>query len=111
MNALTALRGYLARFRARCEAMAWHGAAIHAENCADITAEAIAESNAAAQRAYSAEQADREAARLLALAQAPQSDGGAHITPREAAPILRLVQASAERDHDLSETLTVSASA
>lgn len=57
--------------------------------------------------AYKSEVYDREALRLMDEAQAPDSDGGEMITPREAKAIRTFTLKSAELDHNAAELATV----
>ena len=102
---LTELRGHLRSWIADLRRRRDYGNLVDAEATDDIAVELAASHTAAAQHAHAAEVNDRAAARLLAAALDPRSDGGAMITPREAAPIKRLILRSAEADHDITEQL------
>ena len=97
----TFLRSFVTERRARRD----FAAVNDGEALTAIVADAEAEQGRAATHAYTAEQADLEAARLLAAAQDPASEGGRNITPREAAPIVRHITNSARHDHQACQIL------
>lgn len=78
------------------------------EECAiigaeDIVKDDIARWSSVEQKAHADEVADREALRLLDVAQSPNSDGGCLITLQEAAAIRSNVARSAELAHDVGD--------
>ncbi len=105
MGFITELRSHLTGLAGSLRSRRAYGDQLKAEVGVDIVDDlAVAQAKVGAV-AHRAETNDREAARLLDAAQAPDSDGGRAITPREAAPIQRLILRSAEADHDITESL------
>jgi TorA maturation chaperone TorD len=104
MNPLAELRAYLASFAARCRAARWLGALFHCGVIEKIVADVAQTEADAAQLNYSAEQEDREAAKIVRAALA---DG--KVTPDELPSLrraVRLIDASAAHDRAASELLT-----
>ena len=102
---LAELRDHLATFCATLRTRRDYPGLLQAEIAQDIIADATAQQGRAGALAYTAEQADLEADRLLTAAQQPDSDGGPAITPHEAGPILRHIRRSATADHRITEVL------
>lgn len=100
---LAELRGHLAAMIADFRRLRNFGAILKTEVAEDITADAAAEQGRVGRLAYTAEQSDLEAARLL---RETLADG--HLAAEEI-PALRLalrhVNRSAARDHQITETL------
>jgi hypothetical protein len=102
--------GYLSELRSRLTAFAealrgrrQHGDQLEAEVCLDVVADAAAAQARAGERAYTAEQADLEAARLLS-----ESLADGRITAEEIPCLrsaLRHVNRSAQADHQITEVL------
>lgn len=69
----------------------------------EIVADVATDQQERARKAYEAEHYDREALKALTAAQAPDSDGGVNITPKEAQLIAAPIGRSADIDHNLSE--------
>jgi hypothetical protein len=105
MNFLNELQRHIATVRDSLRARRLHGDQLQVEVVQDITLDLAIVQGRAGELAYTAEQADLEAARLLKLAQEPDSEGGVLITPREARPIFRHITRSAQRDHQITEAL------
>lgn len=103
MPYLVELRTRLKDFAQALRLRRAHGDQLEAEVCLDVTADAIAQQSRARAFAHSAQVHDEEAARLLKAALLPTSPGGPTITPREAAPILRLINRSADADRRAGE--------
>lgn len=104
MSATTELRSYLGTFAARCRAARWLGALFHVGVVSDIAAEVAETTEAAARISYTAEQEDREAAKLL---RGVLADG--KVTPDEIPALkraARLVNASAEHGRAAHTMLT-----
>jgi hypothetical protein len=100
---LRELRGRLAAFAQSLRFRRQHGDQLEAEVCLDIVTDADRSAATAARRAYTAEQADIEAQRLIRVALSPRSPGGAAITRAEARPILRNIRNSARHTHAIVE--------
>lgn len=100
---LAELRGHLAAMIADFRRLRNFGAILKTEVAEDITADAVAQQGRVGRLAYTAEQSDLEAARLL---RGVLSDR--HLTDADLPAIrtaLRHVNRSAERDHQITETL------
>lgn len=95
----------LGRFSSRCRSARWFGALFHVGVCQDITEDIKAHEESVRQDAFKAETYDNEAIRLMDEAMAPDSDGGAAITPKEAVRIKAMVHRSMTIDHDVTERL------
>lgn len=105
MPFLRELSSHLAGFKARLRQRRQFGDVLQVEVAEDVVVDAATEQGRVGQLAHSAQVHDEEAARLLRAAQDPASEGGRNITPREAAPIFRCVNRSAEKDRAISEAL------
>lgn len=77
------------------------------ESAEEVVETAVRHERGIAASAYKAETYSREALKLMDAAQAPDSDGGENITPREAQAIRVLEAKSAEIDHDISDAAAV----
>jgi hypothetical protein len=102
---LSELCAHLATFKASLRRRRAFGDVLQVEVAEDIHADVAAEQGRVGRLAYTAEQADLEAARLLKQAQQPTSEGGVLITPTEARPIFRHISSSAARDRQITEAL------
>lgn len=104
MKPVAELRTYLTGFAARCRAARWYGALFHVGVVEKIAEDVATTETAAAQLNYTAEQEDREAAKLV---RAVLADGKVTVaelpTLRRAA---RLIDASAAHDRAANELLT-----
>jgi len=105
-NPVTELREFLAASVARFRALRQYLPVIRTQVAEDIVADVVTRDGTIANCAYSAEQHDLEALKLIAQAERPDSDGGRSITPREAARIVRLIRLSAEKSRTVSELAT-----
>lgn len=99
---LRELREYLARFIARCRAASWLGALFHARVVEDIAADLARQHRALSATAYTAEQADLEAARLLDEA---ARDGFSQADLPAVERAVRLIRRSAAHDRRLCDQL------
>lgn len=98
MKAIQELRSFIASMRADFRRRRDFASVIDTEAADQIASEIQSDQATASRHAYTAQQADEEAARLLAVAQRPDSPGGPAITPSEAGPILRNIRNSARHD-------------
>lgn len=112
-NPLTELREWLSESASRCRAMRWLGALFRVEVAQDIASDIAAHQRMAAESAHASEQYDLIARGEIAAARAEleavlRADAS---TPQLIDAIVRLkkaqrmVQLSADRDHDISEAL------
>lgn len=99
---LAELRTWLADTAARCRAQKWFGALFLTNVASDIVADVVKNEEAAARDAYSAEQSDLEAVRILDEAAA---DGLSNSDMAAVAKAVRLIRRSAQKDHAVSERL------
>jgi hypothetical protein len=65
LSPVSELCQYVGTFAARCKASRWYGAVFHVEVCRVIVANAVTQQRHIAARAYTAEQADHEAVRIM----------------------------------------------
>ena len=102
-TALKGLLNWLAESASRSRAARWLGAAFRFDVATDLAAEVQAEQVKLSQQAYTAEQADREAASAIETA---LSDGQLDASDLPAIKTaLRNVQRSAEHDRQITESL------
>lgn len=104
MNPLAELRTYLASFAARCRAARWLGALFHVGVVEKIAEDVAKTQQDAAQLNYSAEQEDREAAKLVRAALADGKVTAAELPALRRA--VRLIDASAAHDRAANDLLT-----
>lgn len=97
---LAELRQSLSDFAARCRAMNWLGALFRVGVAQDIVKDVEAQQAAIANDAYSAEQSDLEAVKIIEDA---ARDGLSQCDMPALAKALRLIKRSAERDHHITE--------
>ena len=76
---------------------------LHMEVAQDIAADALRTARALADKGHQAEVHALEALNAIDEAQAPDSAGGACITPTEAERIKSLIRRAASDSHDISE--------
>jgi hypothetical protein len=100
MSALTELRTFLATTAERCRAMRWFGPAFNIDVARDIAGDVAREQESISRQAHSAEQSDLEAVKLLEDA---ARDGLQAADMPAVAKAIRLIRASAKKDHDISE--------
>ena len=103
MKPLAELKLYLTNWLREARGKHAYAELAGVEVAQDITAGLDAQQQKLAATAHQAETYDREALRAMDDATAPDSEGGPHITPKEALKIRRFVSLSAERDHDAAE--------
>lgn len=103
MKPLAELRDWLAGSLARCRANLDFRAAFFVDVAADIAEDAEKHQAKVAQRAYSAEQSDLEAVKLLESA---ASDGLSACDMPAIAAAIRHIRRSAKQDRCITEALT-----
>lgn len=102
MKHLVELREFLSETATRCRAKGWFGALCRVEVAQEIAADVGRDQEKIAVEAYSAEQCDLEAARLIEEA---GRDGFSNADAPALAKALRLIRRSAQVDHDITEVV------
>lgn len=100
---LCELRDSLSGFSARCRAARWYGALFRVGVAQDIVADDTKALNRISRAAYSAEQDDLEAVKII---KAAARDGFSDADLPALDKALRLIMSSAKKDHQISEQLS-----
>lgn len=107
LSPVAEMRLYAVQFKARCQAAGWFGALFHARVICDIAEDDVKHQVKISDRAYSAEQDDLEAEKLIADAIADGVVTVAEIQQLKTA--LRHVRRSREADHNITDLAHVDA--
>lgn len=99
-NPVAELRASLSDFADRCRSQSWFGPLFRVRVAQDIAADISAHQRRIADAAYSAEQSDLEAVKVLERAAA---DGFTNADLPEVERAIRLIRNSANKDHAISE--------
>ena len=107
MNPLAELRRFLANSETIARAKKNWSELMGYEAASDIAADIVKHEGAIRDEAHRAAVSANEALKLIQAAQAPDSDGGANITPAEAKVFVPYMVNAEAHAHDASEMATV----